>query len=67
MELLPKVLYISGMSISIIGTILVGFVAPGGIPKRGDPINAPKRKISFAGWVTILLGFILMLISAILS
>ena len=57
----------AGLLLSIIGTILTGFVATGGIPKKGDPITAPKKGTSYVGWALILLGFVLQLIGTVLQ
>ena len=35
-------LSIFGLIFNMIGTIFVGFVSQGGIPKKGEPIKAPK-------------------------
>ncbi len=56
----------AGLALSIIGTILTGFIATGGIPKKGDYIRAPKRIPMYLGWALILLGFVLQLLGTVL-
>ena len=56
-----------GLTISIIGTVMAGFIAPRGIPRKGTRIDAPMEKLSYVGWSLILLGFILQLVSTIIE
>lgn len=64
---LLKWINIIGLSLSVFGSILVGLIAQGGVPKKGDPIKAPKYKTTYCGWIFIILGFLISLIVAILS
>jgi len=56
-----------GQIIAFIGTILVGFVAQGGIPKRGDIIMAPNKNITYLGWIFISSGLLISLLLSIIS
>ncbi|MDY2911192.1 MAG: hypothetical protein SOT58_03950 [Agathobacter sp.] len=58
-------LSILGLCLNMLGTFLVGFVSQGGIPKKGEPIKAPKWRFAFAGWGLVLLGFFLQLLGLI--
>ncbi len=60
-----KVLQIAGASFSVIGSILVGLLSQGGIPKKGDPIRAPNRLVSVVGWILIIFGFLVSLVLGI--
>lgn len=60
-------LSVLGLFLNIIGTIFVGFVSQGGIPKKGEPIKAPKRGVAYLGWGFVLIGFILQLLGLILQ
>ena len=60
-------LSISGLFFNIAGTILVGFVSQGGIPKKGQRIKAPKWRVAFLGWGAVLVGFFLQLLGLILQ
>lgn len=60
-----KLVNIVGLTFSVIGSILVGLIAQEGIPKQGEMIKAPKFKLTKAGWILVILGFILSLIVAI--
>lgn len=64
---LLKLLNITGLSFSTFGSILVGFISQKGIPKKGEPIRAPKYRVAIAGWILIIFGFILSLIAAIFN
>lgn len=44
--------------LSLIGSILVGFIAIRGISKQKDKIKAPKSQTSILGWFLIIIGFI---------
>lgn len=65
--ILLKYLGILGAFSSFVGTILVGFVAQGGIPRKGQMIKAPNYTNSVIGWGLIALGFLLALIKELLS
>lgn len=58
-------LSIFGLIFNMIGTIFVGFVSQGGIPKKGEPIKAPKRWVSYLGWGFVFVGFFLQLLGLI--
>ena len=58
-------LSIFGLIFNMIGTILVGFASQGGIPKKGEPIKAPKRWVAYLGWGIVLVGFFLQLLGLI--
>ena len=60
-------LSISGLIFNMIGTFLVGFVSQGGIPKKGQPIKAPKRGVAYLGWGFVLVGFFLQFLGLILQ
>ncbi len=60
-------LSISGLIFNIAGTILVGFVSQGGIPKKKQPIKAPKRGVAYLGWGFVLVGFSLQFLGLILQ
>ena len=66
-EFIMNLCMIIGLVFSIIGTILTGFIASNGIPRKGEQIKAPKCKTSYVGRGLILLGFILQIISTVLS
>ena len=53
-----KCLMIVGLVLAIVGTILSGFIAPGGIPRSGDQIKAPNRQVAYCGWSLIMGGFV---------
>ena len=60
-----KCLMITGLVFSIFGTVITGFIAQGGVPKSGEIIKAPNRKLIFFGWSLLLLGFVAQLIATV--
>jgi hypothetical protein len=62
-----KMLTIIGLSLSLIGSVLVGFVGARGIPKAETAIRAPRYKVTLTGWGLIILGVALQIILVCLS
>lgn len=62
-----KCLMIIGLSLSLAGTIIVGFIAQNGIPKRGEKIKAPDGKITYFGWGLMVIGFAAQIIATVLA
>ncbi|KMT22958.1 hypothetical protein [Clostridium cylindrosporum] len=60
-----KIVNITGLTLCVLGSIIVGLITTKGRPKPGQVVRFPNYKLDRIGWILIILGFSLSLIAAI--
>lgn len=61
-----KIVLLIGLILSIVGSILTGLIAKGGIPKRGDIIKADQMQCAAIGWIFMIAGFVMQAVAIFL-